>query len=400
MNAQDRELLSAHHDGETTPAERERVQTLLRTDPEARALLASFGVIRATFADLKLEPAPSIKAGVLCRLSTVSPNRTARRLPTWLPAAVAASLFLLLGGAALVFFNQPKPDVAIKRMPGKNNVAAQLRPVETAVEEPATVVAKNDKPVAPRIEILPVPQAVQGNGDILAAPTGIEFELSRAVTNRVSIILPFKDLDQAYPAQKVREEIARDEIVRIDLFTKDLPKAHEQMLAALKGRGLAQHQDALLADKLKRKAPTGDILYFSESLTAAELADLLQNLSKQDKARAARQKDEGLFDRIVLIPHQPYDTDRLARSMGVPGAALKLPRKHSPVIDSKLPLDQGTATKLANGFKKPDAQFLAVPYYAAEKGASVLGRETKTFLDARGEVKKDAKAVIVVVRGL
>ena len=45
-------------------------------------------------------------------------------------------------------------------------------------------------------------------------------------------------------------------------------------------------------------------------------------------------------------------------------------------------------------------QFIAVPYFAADRGLAIQGKEAKLFLDQRGEAKPNSKPLILILRQL
>ncbi len=102
---------------------------------------------------------------------------------------------------------------------------------------------------------------------------------------RLSVLLPLQDLDQPYPKAQVKDELKKDEVIRIDLFCKEGVRATEIVQAALRSRGQQMLVDSLAQDRIKKKQKSEYVVY-TESLTADEIAQLLEQL-------AGRRRQEG-----------------------------------------------------------------------------------------------------------
>ncbi len=406
LKAKYRELVSAYLDGELTPPEKAEALRLIADNPEAGQLHAAFSAIRGSIREAALEtPIINVHSAVLARLNSVRP--AVKPLPSrrnaFLWSGVAASLFAIVGLASFNVFFNPKHDTLANRNKSVNTAILPPSPL-TVIEEgdvPSRVVIQpklpDNKQAVELAEVLPPPRPAHSGEGIVTAPAKPDFDIVRTESNgRLSLLMSLRDLEKDTANQKLKAELGKDDIIRIDLFCRDLAKSQEQLTAALKSKGLTGHIDGNIAERLKRKN-LGEIIFFSETLSTQEMASLLQQLSKDDANRAAKNKDDALFSSLVVIPHQSADVDRLSRSIGVPMNQLKLPRK-AAVLDPKQSLEANTASKLAQGLKPGRNQFVAVPYYYGEKGAAAPGKEVKLFMEQRGEAKANAKPLILILR--
>ncbi|QVL30527.1 hypothetical protein KIH39_16910 [Telmatocola sphagniphila] len=404
LKAKDRELISAYIDGELNPAEKASALRLIAENPEAGQLHAAFLTMRGAIRRATEETRPiSVQNRVIQKLNSVKPanvGRTARRIRTIV--AIAASL-LLFAGVGIFYSNkgspgdlakQSKPELRVVQIPTVPEITPETVSSPQLVQIPR---AETNREALPTAEILPAPREVD---EILANPFRSEVQFNIAPSGRLPLLFPLKDLEQDYPFKKLVTELSREEIVRVDIFTRDIAKASETLQTALKARNLVGHVDSRIAEAFKRKQLL-ELVFFTESLNQSEIANLLQQLGKDDVLRASKTKEDTFFGSFVFFPHQVSDLERLSRSIGVPTAQLKLNRKVSTPIDPKQPLELNTGSRLTQGIRgnaKIAHQFLVVPL--SEKTNLLPSKESRQFLDQRGDNKPDVKPLIVILRPL
>jgi len=421
-----RERLTAAIDGELTAAERSTLKRLLRDSAEARELFARLKQDAKRLRGLKpVRPPSDIASNVIeaiadrgLRPTPLPPHRHPRWLrwanpAAWATVSAAAAILLSLGVGTYLYF------VSIKHQrPGSGNELARQHAPEQAdtrvlprdsaevVVEPeqgptprdqAIDVARNDQP-----ELLPNPRIAPVEAP-LTNPASIEdHHILQVIPGRMPLILPLHDLDQAYPKRRLREELGKDEIIRLDLFCKDATRGAELLQAVLKAKGQHIIVDAQAADRLKKKQ-RGEYLFYTETMTSQEVTALLEQLASDDKKVEQKKSGDGQFDNFVLAPFQAADLEKLARLLGVPSSQLKpAPRKEASV-DVRRPISEGTGAALADALSKnnPAAKnggklTLVLPFSPAA-GDPHRSSQIKQFLEKRGERKAGTTPLMLVL---
>jgi hypothetical protein len=425
------ELLTAAVDGELNSAERRMVEKVLRDSRAAREFHARISSDATRLRRLPVvspsdDLARSILNVIADRALTPTPLPMPRpqrfdvaKLVPWISIATAASVILMVSVSAYIFFAASQKQTAQQQAAAlqKKESQATSSPRDLAkidapaksdrVDEPKANgeprdVAKVDPfPVEP--ETLPDPRVV-GPDRIVATPSFPDNVPFKVVDVALPwILLPLHDLDQAYPSKTTRDELKKSEVARIDLFCKESSRGAETALAAFKARGHQLFIDAQAAERMKKRTK-GDLVIYTESLTADEIAALLEQLGADDKRAERKKPDDGQFDKFMLAPFHPADLAELARLLGVPGNQIKLPKpKNTNPLDPRKPLENITASQLAQNLPKTTSR-------AAEKAVVILpysptffpqsSKEIKAFLDKRGERKTGAVPMMLVLRTL
>ena len=426
------ELLTAAVDGELSHAERRMVDTLLRDSEEARVFHAQLlkdaeqlrNAPRQTSPD---DLATSIMAMINDRCMRPTPlpmrrrrtRREAAQFLPWFSVATVAVVLIAVSVVSYLFFetaqrgvfnrpnesavnpgnNQPKVDPAKPKQAEpkfEEPLLAELLPVPREAEPPAIVMNE------PKIEseLLPNPR-VAGFEDLHATPVLPEGQLFKTVPISLSLLLPLKDLDQPYPKKQLRDELKKDEIFRLDLFCRDSTKAGELLQAALKSRGQQITVDALAHDRFKKRLKT-EYVFFTESLTADEIALLLEALGSDDRKAEEKKAGEGQFDKFLLTPFVNDDASELSKLLGVRRDALKLPKSRI-TFDPRKSLESNTAAQLGSNLPKgsgsrTDKWTLILPNgpFADPKNS----KEIKSFLEKRTERKPGTVTLMLVLRPL
>jgi hypothetical protein len=418
LSAKHRELLTAAIDGELTSAEVKAVKSLLRESEEARVL---FGAMKRDSGQIRLLPripAPADLADTVLGVirergigpTPLPPIVQTRRRPKpkrWLPFATAASVLLVIACGSYLYF------ASTAKVPGKANTsvasrtASEVRPVDHVPtsrnargdDRPVDAVALQPQPEIPEVGPEPreLDQPVLTKAPDLEMPEIQPFHLDKI---RISRFFTLRDLPTTESERaKLFDELKKDELIRLDLFTAAMPKATDAVLNALKSRGIEVHVDAFSQDR-RRKNTTKELVIFTEAFSPNDVGQLLLSLGAEDKNVAAP-----MFDTLVVAPFLPMDLTQLTRLIGMPVVTVKEPKGK---IDITKPLPEGTAqqvaaalTKMGGGAAPPATRtnnIAVMVSYSPVNPNPGGSKEIKQFLDRRGDKKPDAKPLMLVLR--
>jgi len=432
------ELLTASVDGELSAAERRLLDKTLRDSEEARV---AHGQMLSASRRVRQLPAPSLGDDFAAHImQTINdrammptplpmPRRRStldlQRLLPWVSMATAAGVILMVGLFALAYFMQAEKQIADASKkagapeqdssPVTREVAKVAKPApertqksdpvaKPPVKEPeavdVNVATKQPEPA----EVLAIPPRMLGLDNVIATPSLPDAEPFKVVGVSLPVLLPLRDLDEAYPRKTTRNELKKNEVVRIDLFCKDGIKASEAVQALLKARGLSVTVDSTMQDRIRKKTRS-DLMVYTDALSADEIASLLEQLGGDDKKLEAKKSGDGQFDKFMLAPFHPSDLAELAKLLGIPANQVKLPKPKVGVpADPRKPLDSITAGQLAlnlpkGGSKVGEKIALIVPYGLAGFQPQ-NSREIKSFLEKRGERRPNTVPMMLVLRSL
>ena len=207
-------------------------------------------------------------------------------------------------------------------------------------------------------------------------------------------IIKVFDFDRDEVRQQFLAELGHDPAYRLDLFARDPAKGTELFQTAAKAAGLVVHADKATADRVQRKQATAYLVY-TESLTAAELGELMARLSAADGKATHK-----AFDAVHATPATPADQRDLRDVMGTDPGLWKRP---AVTADPKS-VSSGTGDRIARTLTDPAGK-------GAEKSAVLLtfaptqvrtqpaaSRELRQYLDRRGDRRPNAVPVLIVIR--
>ena len=424
------ELLAAAVDGELSPAERKSVRRLLHESEAARVLYTQLTGDAARVKKLPRVAAPAdLAENVLTvindRAMTPTPlpptRGSARRfnwgwLPIWANVATAAGVLIVISLGSYLYFAashqwtvQLNHGVATSPPASGGDIATGSTPVADARPAARDKVADRDPPaehlaVGPRLkpENGPTPREVLDphihTGPVPDAMPEIEPFLPDKI--RLSQLFRTDELaGNADARKKLATAFKKDELIRLDLFCHATPKALEQVVAALKARGVLAVTDSFAQERIRKNVPT-EFMVFTEALSPDEVARLMADLGAEDKKSGA-----GQFDTLVAAPFLGEDLVKLGKLLGVPNVTSKLP-KAKDGADVRRPLPEGTAQHVANtlsGMNRSTAPAKAggmavVVAYLPANGNPGASREIKQFLERRGERKPDTRPVMLVLK--
>lgn len=431
-------LMTAAIDGELTPAEAKRLKDALAVSAEARAVFAKLKAdARRLRALPRLQPPAGLKKRIMARVAAVAPpapkpqprqdpyaqpaaTTPSRRVPAWVPFAVAASVLVCVTAGSFFFFagqrspgkgrgpseiesakwlpaeTAPRPSVPVPR---ERTVAPDRTPIDVAPEVPP-----HRPPVPPEsLALAPEPRTVRP--ELMAFPPipDIRFDLVRV---RVPFLKALAELQREDARQELVEELALDPAFRIDLFARDPGRGVEAFQAAAKAASLTLHADAATLAALKKKQGNAVVIY-TESLTAGELAELFGKLVVEDAKYSPR-----VFDVLHAVPASGRDADELKALFGGtdPGLfkrALGGDRnERGDRIDPSKPISAGTADQIVKtvtgagkGTDKVEKHAVLLTWSpVAARTQPAASTELKQFLAKRGARPANAVPVVIVIR--
>lgn len=449
-------LITAAVDGELSQAEVVHFRKLVETSAEARRLFGHFKADRnrvralaqaAPSANLlhrvmariaALTPAPGVLPGsvvvsprplsnsqlipVAVPLSTPARSENRRYRP-WVPVAIAASLVATICGISFWFFTRSVDNAsAIARNSNRHHAPAPSgagesdwsrwlpaergpQPVAPTPRTPAeseSHAANTDKPAIPvdapavAISVAPEPRTAF-NPAIMAAEVRPDIPPLDLIRVRVPFLRPLAEFDREETRAQLIDEFGRDPAFRIDLFTRNLPRSVELLRSAAKNTGLGLHIDPLSLDRLSKGLSTAFVVY-SESLTAAELADLFARLASEDARISPR-----VFDVLHAAAVVQSDQDAIRNILGTDPGLFKRPAQEKAREAGKS-ITEGTADQIVKsltsgaGKGSEKAALLMTWSPSIARTPPAASAELKQFLLKRGDRKANVVPTMLVVR--
>jgi hypothetical protein len=198
----------------------------------------------------------------------------------------------------------------------------------------------------------------------------------------------------------VRDELKKDDAIHLDIFCKESTRGAELVQAALRARGQTLIVDAIAQERLKKKQKS-EFVFYSESMTSDEIAQLLEHLGADDKKAETKKSGDGQFDKFMLLEFAIADQREMSKLLGMP--QFKLPKlKVSGVIDPRKPLEASTASQLGatlpkGGPSRGEKLTLMISNGGAGHNPQA-SKEIKSFLDKRGDRKPGTVPMMLVLR--
>ncbi len=321
-------LISAYATGELSPRRRSAAVRLLRHSAEARRLLKE---LKANRRRLRALPKPELPLDFTARVLNALPERSPIIQPSVLVrprsdqfsrasrAVMAAAVLVAVAVGAYLFGSLPRQLAVTDRLV-TTRPSAKFVATDAPIIDP-DVVADNPSSAEPLKRatgsdaVVKNPPAKPRNPGTAPAvdPLGTTAppppKLMKVEPPRLLSLL-VRDLDSPQARQKLQHELSEADVHHVDLFCKDSTKAFERLQAAIRGRGIKLHVDAVAQETLKRKV-RGQFLIFCDDLNAIEWTQALQAVAAADK-RAG----DGLFDHVVVLPFDSADQKELATVFG------------------------------------------------------------------------------------
>jgi hypothetical protein len=344
-----------------------------------------------------------------------------------LPAAVAAGLLLCVTAGSFAFFAGDRSKGSLAKNPRANALPAPhdapaAVPAPTPMPAPAgtrsdpDVVARNGvSPVPP----LPMPKEVLPPAVAVAPPpryAPLDLHGSRilppiAPFDFVQVRVPFlravAELDRDDTRQELTDELAHDPAFRFDLFVRDTARGVDVFQNAAKAAGLTVFADAATLDKLKKKQAASVVVY-TESLTAAELAELFAKVAAEDAKFSPRVCDAlhatpvVRHDELELKAIFGLDAGLFKRPVGSGGAGQGGKPTPEPKSVSAGTIDSVTKTLTSPPPKPGERPAVLMTWQTTHtsivRTPPAASAELKQFLAKRGDRKPTAVPAIIVIR--
>jgi hypothetical protein len=241
--------------------------------------------------------------------------------------------------------------------------------------------------------------------------------MERFQIDQVELSLPvvFKvhQLEQAAHKQLLAE-LNKDRDFRLELPSRNGPKALERLVAACKALQVSLMIDPLAQERLKAAPLASSFAVYLDNVTPDELARLIQVAAQEDKKASGRKPLELQLDRLVLARMTPRDRKELAGLMGAdPMQATPATSSATAPIDPRQPLTDLTARQVGEalsgqgGVPRPDAarpadkpatlRGVVLPYNAGRPAGAAV--EIKRYLETRKAARPGTLRVLLVLRG-
>jgi hypothetical protein len=429
------QLLSAYVDGELRQPQRETVERLVEQAPEARNLLQKLRIDAAGIQGLPRKHLNADFTNLLIeRIARHSPIRTVFPSPLpdrkgvsiWVGLATAAAVLLAVGVGSYFYFNESsltpnhERQIAAKDKPeshsDKNEVAENHKPGDSRLaKKDRSASVSNDEnkakgsPPDPGPAKAKDPAPEPSDTDIRLASPVPEMEMFQPKLPDVNLgaILSLHQLDVG----QLKKQMKAGQTVRLELPCRETAKAFARVEAAYKANNTTLLIDQNAQIRLRLPKLKANYVFYVEDLTPEELVKVLQHLGSEDKSAEAKQKSEGLFDRLLVDPMAETHHKQLSQLLGVdPRSKLKAPLS----IDPKKSLSETTGNQVAQnltgqgGPPRPDPNktaakpgehlALALAYNPVRPHAS--SPEVKRFLESRKTPRAGTIQVLLVLRGI
>jgi hypothetical protein len=418
---QELELLTAHVDGELSAAQRRQVESLLERSGEAREMLRGLEADADRLRRLPRLAAPvDLSAGVLeeiGRLAQRSPRRPtpapARTLkfPVWAGVVAAAGVLFAVGAVSFVL-NWPRDDAVkgggglvgadadkdkgIIRGPEKGAIAKKGPDKEDEGKSVAKGTPPDDKgksgpEKAPNKSTTPT-----APGGVLAAGGGDEQPKLERVELDLPTIARLHELHKDEAAKALTGRLSKLRTARIELTTKDSPRAFERLRAAMQARKITPHIDPAVPARLKKTLVKSDVVVFVENVTAEDVVALLREIGAADR-------EEPRFHGPVVVKELArWDNKDLTDVLGIDPIRTRPAPPQKSGVDIRRELPEQTAREVVaaldgQGVPRPGAEPAHHAYVSHLPASKPRPAELKRFLDLRQPPKPGTLQVLLLV---
>jgi len=405
LTDQQRHLIAAAVDGCLSPSEQLGFRGLLAESRDALTLFRTLQSQSARLAALPKFTLPHARTETILQALAqaapptaplATPRVAARRSPTWLPYTVAASTLLAVAAASFWFAQDTPRGPLAQQPPARTATAAppQLAAVSITATLDAELPAPREvtppllaraEPVAPD-ELAPEPRP-KGTADLVGSGTFQQRANLAAIEVRLPILTAASKLDQADIRVLTLAEVNASGAVRLDLFSRDTPRAAQVLLSALKAVGVTAAVDGLTGERLKKPLPIAYAVY-TESLTPDDFTKLLDLVAVANR-EAGKDAPFGTAHLAAAGAPEVRDVKEL---LGFEPAFLK--RSAPPTAVSA-----ATADRLTQALVKPAKSGVVVTFGPpAARTPPASSPEIRGYAANRGERKSGTTPVLIVVR--
>jgi hypothetical protein len=194
---------------------------------------------------------------------------------------------------------------------------------------------------------------------------------------RLPLVAPMRSLDTFAPRQRVQHALEKSDAHHVDVFCRDPARAFDRLQSAMKSRGAKVIVDTVAQDLLKRKI-RGQYVVYSDELTAADWARVLQQVGGQDKRAEEKHAGDGVFEQVVVLPFDVPDQKEL-----------------TAVFGSDLSQPDGRPRRTADTSK--DGK-LALAGVVSSTRTSATSKPVHQYLDGRHDRSQGTIAVLLLIR--
>jgi hypothetical protein len=441
--------LTAFVDGEVSARQRKAVQRLLHESADARALLQQFQENAKRLRDLprrQLEPA--FASRVLQSIAQrrvphgrhrpMEPARPA--VPAWVGLGVAASILFLIGVGSYLYFEAAQEWHNFQAAANRDAVTKSAQENALPEESPVSIAQQPDEPPSPLSETSQKPESAPkvansgsqspsapegheapeakqpGGASKLAVPTPKRKDLEEVSLPTVAMNLPVRELDRANHQQRLHKELQPDQCYRLELTCLDKSKAVERLQTALRSRGIRLLIDQDASVRLKNRRLKTDYALYTEGITVAELAKILEQLGRSDKQAESKKRGDGQFDQLLILSLTADDRKELSTLLGVDPLQAQPAKHKAPLgVDIRQPISSGTVAQVSQSLAgqgtprpepgkpinaKPAEKLAVLLAYSPVRTKPASSKEIRQFLDSRPQRQAGTVQVFLVLRNV
>jgi anti-sigma factor RsiW len=436
LSAEQLQLITAAVDGELSAVEARAFRRLLDTTPQARALYAKLQADSVRVRALpQVAPPANLVAKVMARVAdtpapSTAPARTQpapdryRRVRALAPFALAASVLVAVTVGSFAFFNDDGTGQQTAKQPWGNILPTPAdssgsvpSPREQHQPDPDAVARTDMSPVPP---VSPHPKEVTPNAvavapeprlahpDLIASPVLPKLPPFDLVQVRVPFLRAVAELERDDARQELLDELRREPGFphRFDVFVRSTARGVDVFQNAARASGLKVFADATTLERLKKKQVHSVVIY-TETLTAAELAEFFAKLTVEDKKFSPR-----VCDALHATPVVRADELDLKAVLGTDAGLFKRPatgqtgqgNNRKPDSTEPKSVSDGTIDMVTDTLTKPQTKptaktaILLTWQPGPARTNPAMSKELSQFLTKRADRKPGAIPAIIVIR--
>jgi hypothetical protein len=275
-------LLSAYLDGELSKRGRQSAVRLLRKSRQARAFFRALRQDAQRLRSLPPPTVPDLAPHVLRAIAerglqpaaAAAATAAPASFPTWLGAALAASILAAVTAGSFFFFS---------RAPESRTDQGQL-----AKQDQSPTHHQQTQRSSPQSHKRPLPK------------------------KEPSLHLDLAQLSNPAKRRELAHKLGQKNAFHLSLTYQDDKKAIHRLREALGKQGIGLQLDQSAQQQLRAKKPGVNYLVYADNLWPEELAMILQQLGMSGKGKDAPSP----FETVVIGPLTPQHRKELARLLG------------------------------------------------------------------------------------
>jgi hypothetical protein len=425
-------------DGVISSRDQRELKRLVRSNPEARALLRS---LMSDSGEIQLAPAvaapASLSANVMKAIESQPPRPVPAtvRVPAPEPAlpvrwfwgyAAAAIVFVTVGGGSFFLHRPGSAPVAPGPDRGRSGGMAE-RPAEPTPDKtpqpevivktdsmtpwpvwedfPPTVKVNPDDDAELEIPMAPVPLPKPSElpRPVLASPSrelGHQLERVEFTLPRVHI---FHGLDVAEQDQALRDQFALGTRFRIEIPARDANRGFERLRQTLGGQRVQLTIPVDVQARLK-KPIRSDFAIYVENIAPEQLADALKQAGLADRVAAQKRAIELTYEGPLIVREMvKVDRRELKDLLGLDPFEVR-PSFTPPSVDIRTPLPEATGAAIndtlnGQGVPRPGAG-PGVGLVLALPANRMRAPEVKKFMESRPVARPGTLNALIVLRNV